>query len=177
MLRSSCTEAARVDRAQRQVDVAAVAGADLLVDGYNALITVEAALAGGVLLLGQDGCLRDLASLHGHFKRVEETLPALTLLGEAIADWGIQSATLLLDRPVSNSGRLAERMRDLAAESGWPWSVEVVADPDRELKVRAGMVATSDSVVLDRCGIWFNLAYEVVAQRVPGAAWIAFDNP
>ena len=34
--------------------------------GRSHLEVVEAALAGGVLILGRDGCLRDLASLHGH---------------------------------------------------------------------------------------------------------------
>lgn len=177
VLRSACSDDAREARAAREVGREALRGASVLVDGYNVLITVEAALAGGVLLLGRDGCLRDLASLHGHFKRVEETRPAIGLLGGALADWGAARVTVLLDSPVSNSGRLAGLLRDAAAEHGWSWEVELVPDPDAELVRREGaVVATSDSVVLDGCGSWFNLARRVVAQRVPGAAWIALDG-
>ncbi len=177
VLRSSCSDAARDARAAREVAPEALAGSHVLVDGYNALITVEAALAGGVLILGRDGCLRDLASLHGHFKRVEETRPALERIGTALMTWGADRVTVLLDSPVSNSGRLAGQMREMAEALGWPWQVELVPNPDTVLVERDGIVATSDSAVLDACGPWVNLARHVVAQHVPGATWIALDEP
>ncbi|MEE2935698.1 MAG: DUF5616 domain-containing protein [Planctomycetota bacterium] len=33
-------------------------------DGYNVLVSVEAAFGGGVILQGQDACYRDMASMH-----------------------------------------------------------------------------------------------------------------
>jgi len=172
VLRSTCSDDQRQHRALRERDTAALRGAPLRVDGYNVLITLEAALAGGVLLLGRDGCLRDLASVHGHFKRVDETEPAIALLGEALAAWGVADCTVYLDQPVSNSGRLAGILRAAAAARGWPWTVQLVRSPDARLKATEDLVATADGAVLDACGAWVNLARRVVATRIPDAAWV-----
>ena len=105
-------------------------GAALWLDGYNVLTTIEAALAGGVVLAARDGAYRDMASMHGTYRHVAETLPALELLGRTMADDGPSECRWLLDRPVSNSGRLKRIIEDLAALRGWPWRVELVANPD-----------------------------------------------
>lgn len=179
VLRSSCSDAQRDGRASRQVDVAALSGTSLHVDGYNVLITLEAALAGGVLMLGRDGCLRDLASFHGHFKRVSETEPAVRLLGEALRTWDVGEVVIYLDQPVSNSGRLVAAMREIAQAERWPWRVDSVPSPDAVLRRSTEIVATADSALLDVCGRWVNLARAIVETRMAGAAWIqmAADVP
>ncbi|MEM6795660.1 MAG: DUF434 domain-containing protein, partial [Acidobacteriota bacterium] len=73
-------------------------GGEIWIDGYNVLLTVEAALGGGVLLLGADGALRDLAAMSSHFKRVQETPVALDLLGEHLGLLGFSRARWLLDQ-------------------------------------------------------------------------------
>jgi hypothetical protein len=60
-------------------------------------------------------------------------------------------------------------MQELAAERGWRWTVELAVDPDRELSVSTAIVATADSVILDRCARWCNLACDVLSERVPQA--------
>ena len=69
---------------QRQAAPQSLGGASVQIDGYNVLTTIEAALAGGVLLLGRDGALRDMASMHGSYRKVEETSPALRLIGQTL---------------------------------------------------------------------------------------------
>ena len=64
-------EAAR--RARCQAEAEALAGRPLWLDGYNVLTTVEAALAGGVVLAARDGAYRDMASMHGSYRKVAET--------------------------------------------------------------------------------------------------------
>ena len=46
------------------------------------MTTIEAALSGGVILAARDGAYRDMASMHGTYRKVAETLPALELLGD-----------------------------------------------------------------------------------------------
>ena len=104
----------RHKRALSRSSFLALARCEWIRTGYNVLITLEVALSGGLLLRSRDGCLRDLASQHGHFKQVEETEPALLLLGEALGGWGVSDCTIYLDEPVSNSGRLAATMRRIA---------------------------------------------------------------
>src|SRR5258708_5218327 len=45
--RCSCSESAKLRRTARQIPIGSLTGQTLLIDGYNVLTTVEAALAGG----------------------------------------------------------------------------------------------------------------------------------
>lgn len=131
------------------------------------LTTIEAALSGGVILRARDGCCRDMASMHGSYRKVEETLPAIQLIGEALRQWKVESVRWLLDRPVSNSGRLKTILAESAAAAGWKWDIELVADPDKILKECQEIAATADSQILDTANRWTNLAAEIVTSRVP----------
>jgi hypothetical protein len=167
--RCSCTQSACVARRARRIEVDQLQGGLVAIDGYNVLTTVEASLAGGVLLVGRDGVLRDMASVHGTFRTVAETLPAITLLGEFLSARGAERCLWYLDSPVSNSGRLKTLLREAAEAHGWPWQVELVASPDRVLKQaqqNETTVATSDSAILDACGPWLDLARAIVNSAV-----------
>jgi hypothetical protein len=166
---SSDQEAARRRAGQCEVD--ALGGRPLWLDGYNVLTTVEAALAGGVVLAARDGAYRDMASMHGSYRKVAETPVALDRIGRTVAELGVSECCWYLDRPVSNSGRLKTIMESVSILRGWCWRVELVADPDGLLAVAEEIVATADSAILDRCGAWFNLARTVVARYVP-EAWV-----
>jgi hypothetical protein len=170
--RCACSAEQLHDRRQRVVPPETLGGATLWIDGYNLLITTEAALAHGVILLGRDGCYRDMASLHGSYRKVAETLPALQLLGEAFARWGAVSCHWVLDRPVANSGRLKGMIEELGRVRRWPWSVQLDHSPDKFLAEQEGVVASSDSVVLDRCRRWFNAIRHVVDDWIPQATVI-----
>jgi len=157
-MRCACSDTALHDRTARQIPGDALRGASLLIDGYNVLTTMEAALGGGVILHARDGCYRDMASMHGSYRKVAETIPALEHLADALLALGASHATWLLDAPVSNSGRLRQVMQELAAARGWDFTIEIVPDPDAVLTRSEEIVATADAAILDRCGRWFNLA-------------------
>ena len=167
--RSACSDADLARREAHRLDPERLAGRPLWLDGYNVLTTIEAALAGGVILAARDGTYRDMASMHGSYRKVAETRPALELLGQVIAALGVGECRWYLDRPVSNSGRLKKIMGQIAATSGWAWSVELVPDPDAVLAQTDQVVATADSVILDHCHAWFNLARETITGHVPDA--------
>jgi len=165
--RATCAPEEAEHRRRREVSPEAAAGSELWLDGYNVLTTIEAALSGGVILGCRDGTYRDMASMHGSYRKVSETLPALELIGRTLAEWGAGPCRWLLDSPVSNSGRLKTIIRDLAEQRGWAWEVELVPDPDAVLCRTERIAATADSLILDRCRRWVNLAREVIDRRVP----------
>jgi len=167
VMRSACSDQALQGRRQTQRPAERLACQRLDIDGFNVLTTIEAALAQGVLLCGRDGCLRDMASMHGSYRHVDETGPALTLIGQVLDELHLAECWWYLDRPVSNSGRLRARIEHLAADRDWPWRVELAADVDAILAASPHLVATADSMILDRCAGWFNLAAAVVARRLP----------
>jgi hypothetical protein len=171
VMRSACSDESLHSRRRREIALQHVAGRPLWIDGYNVLTTVETALAGGVVIVGRDGSWRDMASMHGTWKRVEETRPAIERVGQTLAGAGVFDVVWFLDAPVSNSGRLKLTILDIAAEHQWPWRVEIVPDPDRILcDARTEVVATADSVILDACGPWIALARDV-SQNIKDA-WI-----
>jgi len=169
--RCACTSDESARRGHQRLDADQIAGTSLSLDGYNVLTTVEAALGGGVILKGRDDCLRDMASMHGTYRRVAETTPALEVIGEVLSMLRVGPCRWYLDRPVSNSGRLAAMIRGLAADRGWSCEVELVHDPDALLARANEPIATADSGILDRCARWLNLARIVVDQHVPDA-WV-----
>ncbi|MBN1912112.1 MAG: DUF434 domain-containing protein [Pirellulales bacterium] len=176
--RCTCSASQRDARLSRQVEQDALEGRTLWIDGYNVMTTVEAALAGGVILSARDGAYRDMASMHGSYRKVAETLPAVECLGRTLAEFRPASCVWYLDQPVSNSGRLKTILLDAAQAAGWPWQVELVPDPDRILIAAAdALVATADSAVLDACSSWFNLARATVERCVPDATMIELSAP
>lgn len=169
VMRSAGSDEALSKRRQKQLDRSSLTNQVLLLDGYNVITTIEAALAGGIILVGRDSCYRDLASVHGTFRKVEETIPALKLIGEFLSQTGVDKCIWYLDSPVSNSGRLKVMLLELAEANNWNWQVEVVYSPDGILCRAQEIVATSDSVILDSCARWFNLAREVIKDYVSEA--------
>ncbi len=169
--RCACSDGDLDERVCRRVEAGSLAERPIWLDGYNVLTTVEAALSGGVLLLARDGTLRDMASMHGSYRKVSETRPALECIAQTLLALNLAECRWYLDRPVSNSGRLKAILEEMAATNGWPWQVELVPNPDRLLIEADQIVATADSVILERCRAWYNLGREVVARHVP-QAWI-----
>lgn len=169
VMRSACSDRQLESRTQRCVSPENFDDQSIVIDGYNVLITVEAAMSGGVIFKGRDGCFRDLASIHGTYRKVAETIPAVQLIGKFLQDVGVAKARWLLDRPVSNSGRLRKLIGELAKENNWNWEIELLLNPDAELKKIDACVASSDSVILDGCKSWVNLAAEIIKKKLSSA--------
>jgi hypothetical protein len=171
IMRSSCTDGQLKSRGKKEFRITELANQPIAVDGYNVLITVEAAISGGAIFKGRDGCLRDIASIHGTYRRVDETIPAFQLIGDFLQQAAVSQILWLLDSPVSNSGRLKTLMAELCEKNGWQWDIQLVQSPDKILIETDFFVASSDSVVLDGCKRWVNLAGAIIEKHLP-QSWI-----
>ncbi len=141
-------------KARREKEKAS--GAEVWVDGFNTIITLEVMLSGSLLFLGMDGTVRDLAALRGTYRIIPETEAAAGMLLDALRERGAERVHILLDEPVSNSGRLKTLIA--AAGEGYPFALDIRIrrDVDRELYGKENVV-TSDSIILDHCKSWLNL--------------------
>ena len=176
IMRNACSDEHLASRNQREVQIAELAGRPIAIDGYNVLITIEAAMSDAVVFKGRDGCFKDLASIHGTYRKVTETIPAVQLIGQFLREIGVAEALWLLDSPVSNSGRLKTLIGELARKNGWNWQIQLSLSPDAELIKTAAIVASSDSVVLDNCKNWVNLAAEIIKRKLPSAKIIDLSS-
>jgi hypothetical protein len=176
IMRSACSDQHLASRSERCIKVSDISGRPIAIDGYNILITVEAAMSGGVIFKGRDGCFRDLASIHGTYRKVAETIPAVELIGRFLHQIGVGKALWLLDSPVSNSGRLKTLIGELADKNNWNWEIQLLLSPDAELIKTDQIVASSDSVILDGCRKWTNLAAEIILQKIHSATIIDLSS-
>src|SRR5215510_4417589 len=68
--RAACSDQQLESREQTRLPLESVKGQDLLIDGFNIIVTAEAALSGGVMIQCRDGCARDMSSVHGSYRLV-----------------------------------------------------------------------------------------------------------
>jgi len=169
VMRSACSDRQLEARRKKEINLKELCGKPVILDGYNVLITIESAMSGGVIFKGRDGCHRDLASIHGTYRKVEETIPAVELIGNFLTEMKIKDAKWLLDSPVSNSGRLKSLIAELAEQKKWIWDIRLLTSPDRELINSDLTVASSDGVVLDECSRWTNLARDIIEEKINDA--------
>lgn len=169
--RFACSAEEARNRGKRKVELAHLADQELWIDGFNVLTLLETAAGGGLVLRARDGCCRDIAGIHRRHRRVDETIPAVRLVGDAAQRWGIGCCRFWLDEPISNSARLKQLILEVARESGWNMTVDLAFNPDHVLAETAHAIATSDGAVLDRCRRWVDLVGWIVAEHLP-AAWV-----
>ncbi|MCI8816324.1 MAG: DUF434 domain-containing protein [Angelakisella sp.] len=144
--------------------------AAVALDGFNTIITLEVALSGSLLLLGLDGTVRDLAGLRGTYRIVDKTPQAVALVLSRLEALGVREATFYLDQQVSNSGRLRGLLLEMGA--GRSVRVEAVLHPSVDgVLSRMNGVITSDAIILDNCGSWYNLNRGIIEDSV-AEAWI-----
>lgn len=150
------------ERKEKLVPLNQLSGREVWIDGFNTIITLEVLLSRSILFRCMDGTIRDLAALRGTYRLIPETDGAVRMMLEALKAAGAEKINILLDQPVSNSGRLKARIADIAEEAGCSnLDIQILRDVDRTLYGRE-LVITSDSVILDHCRSWVNLTAECV---------------
>ena len=174
LTRASSSQAQLEERAKKRIS-GALDGRQVQIDGFNLIITLETALSASTLLCCMDGTARDLCGLHGTYRLIDKTEPAVCLILEELRRRGAASAWFWLDAPVSNSGRLRGEIVRLAREMDFPAEVQLVPNADAMLWEQDCAV-TSDAVILDRCGSWVNLAREIIDARLPGRCFVKLDG-
>ena len=137
----------------------------IYIDGFNVIIGLEIAYAGSMLFKCMDGTIRDLAGLRGTYRLILETDMAVKALLETLENLKVEKAVIYLDKPVSNSGRLKQKILEYAEGINLEVEVEILDAVDYELKQKP-LVATGDAIILDECDKWFNLVEKVISDRI-----------
>ena len=163
-----CAKEEVEERQAKQVPLSLLKEKTVIIDGFNLLITIETALGGGAIFNCMDGCCRDLSAVYGSYKIMAETRQALTLIGRTLERSSPQKVVWLFDRPVSNSGRIAEMVREVGKEHNWPFEAETSDSTDALLSRSSAIVISCDSAILERAKSWCNLACETITQQIPG---------
>lgn len=135
--------------------------ATLYIDGFNTIITLEVAFSGSPLFACMDGTIRDLAGLRGTYRLIDKTELAADAIAKVLVKYKVKKAVFYLDAPVSNSGRLAQLLRERYKELPFSLEIEVIHQVDAVLQ-KLNHVVTSDAIILDHAESWFNLVKETL---------------
>jgi len=153
-------------RRSKIVPIKAIRGKDLAIDGHNVLITVEAGLSGRPLILADDGFVRDISGLSGSFKKTAVTDKALQAIVTFLRKWRPRHTLFLFDAPISKSGILAQELRALLKKEGLLGDASAEKVPERTLIGFQGVVATSDTAIIDRSERVIDLAGDIIRTKV-----------
>lgn len=172
IMRSVATDEQAAARKNKQLRIEDLAGQEVWIDGFNTIITLEVILSDSIFFSCMDGTLRDLAALRGTYRLIPETDRAVKLMLDALEKAKVRTVKILLDEPVSNSGRLKARIADIAEGYPFELDIRIQKDVDRELYNRK-MVVTSDSIILDHCASWVNLTAQCLTKdnKLPLQVW------
>jgi hypothetical protein len=136
-------------RRKKRTSIKEIRNKDLAIDGHNVIITIEAGLSGRPLVLADDGFVRDISGLSGSFKKTETTENAIQFITDAIKQIKPRQILFLLDAPISKSGKLAEEIRNRLKQANLPGDAMAVKVPEKILIGFTGVIATSDTAIID----------------------------
>ncbi len=148
-------------RIRKSKEKTSVTGEEVWIDGFNTIITLEVMLSDSILFTGMDGTIRDLAALRGTYRIIPETREAVQLLLTMLIEAEVNSVNILLDEPVSNSGRLKSLIADSWENCPFSLDIRLLKEVDKTLWEKENVIS-SDAIILDHCKSWINLMKECV---------------
>jgi len=164
LMRSLATKEQVANREAKQILSSSLSGKEVWIDGFNMIITLEVLLSDSILFTCMDGAVRDLAALRGTYRIIPQTAEAIHIILSILQDANVRKVNILLDSPVSNSGRLKTLIAEIGEEYSFNLDIQILKAVDRELYGKENVI-TSDSVILDHCISWVNFTAEYLKKE------------
>jgi hypothetical protein len=138
-----------------------VRGKDLVVDGYNVLITVESFLKKRELFLSDDGFVRDISATFGKYRITRATPKAIDLILKKLNTYNSKSVTFIFDSQVSFSGELCRMFREKMSELDIKGDARTSENADFTIANTKGIICTSDRAIIKKAKKVLDLAGKV----------------
>ncbi|AKB85247.1 DUF434 domain-containing protein [Methanococcoides methylutens] len=139
------------DRSKKKLNCSLLEGCDVLIDGYNVIITIESALKNEPIWFSDDGFLRDTSGVFRNHRVTDTTFMAVDEMLSMLLAFKSRSVTILLDSQMSNSGKLAEFIREKAESYNFKVDARTSKHVDFDLKEAGAdsVIATADGIIID----------------------------
>jgi len=116
--------------------------------------------------MADDGFLRDISGISGNFKKTSNTEHAIRLVLQTLRKAKPRDVLFLFDSPISKSGSLAQEVRALLSQERFSGDAQAMKVPEQVLMGFRGIVATSDTAIIDQSEKIFDLAGFILKQNV-----------
>lgn len=155
LTRTVFSRAKSIKRQEKLMDIHHINGKNLFVDGYNVLITAESIYRDRSSIVAcDDGVLRDVNAVFGKYKINKWTETALNHIISLLEHYKPYYVKFIYDSPVSRSGELSKLTNKVINVYKINGCAVTSKNTDFELVKLSnefnGIVATSDSAVMDR---------------------------
>ncbi len=151
-----------INRRNTEIDTSSLQGKTLIIDGFNQIILLESILSEAYIFKGKDGVYRDLSSVYGTYKSVDQTEEAITIFADFFKKHKVVKVIWVFDKPVSNSGRMKTKLLEFAKKNNCNWEVILENNPDKVIPKSNHVVITSDAWILDRVDSWCNIINDLI---------------
>ena len=149
-------------RRGKQFKTASWSNRTITIDGHNVHITLESIFLDKILVLANDGPLRDISGVSGSFRATEITVYVIETLYKFFKEYPPKRLVILFDSPISKSGELAKLYRQTLSKLSIPIKSQAVPVPEKVFDYESTIVASSDSHVIDLSRIWLDLPRLIV---------------
>lgn len=148
LLRVVCSTEEERKRKEKRMAIGSIAGKELFIDGYNVLIGTEAVLENKDLEC-QDGFVRDAMGFFGRYRMGNRTIKSITRILKLLKKYEPEKVTVFFDAQIPKSGDLAKLVNLQFERYGLKGEAKTSRATDRELKESSGIVATSDTIIIE----------------------------
>jgi len=152
------------DRQRKRASEAMLTSQTIHIDALNTLITIGTYLTGQTVFMSTDCVLRDASGMHGKTIRTEILHRALSLSLTYLVSQQPKEIIYYVDEQVSDSVRLNEAILNHLSHSDLRGSSVLCSQVDAILSnTVSGIVATSDSTIIDRSRVpFFDLPFHIL---------------
>ena len=116
-------------------------------------------------MAADDGFIRDVGEVSRAFRLSAATDRVLALVADYLAGQAAGPVEVFYDAPLSLSGELARRTREIFAARGLEVQAAAVPVPERQLSGFPGAIATSDTALIDAHATVVDLAGEIIRRH------------
>ncbi len=133
----------------------------LLIDGFNVILTIFSAIEGKPIYLCDDGIIRDISGIHGTISKRNIDRPLKIIIVE-LSELKPKEVIFFFEKSISKSGKIANKVRNLLKENKLYGDAKLVPSSDFYLSLLKGIVATSDSIIIEKAEKIFDLAGYII---------------
>ncbi len=142
----------------KTVNARDICGSELIIDGYNVLLTVLTGIKGEPLYLCDDGFVRDLRGAQPRDEELDLIRLALQHIRNSLRELRPMTVVFVLDSSVSKSRQHSYMIQEIVKSNEFELSVVLAKKADKYVIMSKGIAASSDIVVLQNAHKVFDLA-------------------
>ncbi|MEM3066875.1 MAG: DUF434 domain-containing protein [Nitrososphaerota archaeon] len=160
---SECVKRVR----ERAIDPSELKDDKVAVDGFNVLNTLQSFRDGRLLVLCDDGVVRDVSEVHGEFRSTSTTEELIRLIVKTLKELKVAEVFFYYESQISKSGEISALTRRILQEEGMEGSADTEKSVDSALLRDKRLVISSDSVVIHKADRFFDLAGYIILREKP----------